>query len=198
MLRLPGFVVHLIPSPLESIVVTAPRPIFRLFQVDCRNTSIECSLHANTEKLSVIDSWGHVVDVATMADDLSITVGLSFVDMVDSIKPAVEIILVFTPSNARHHVDFVATFAPCIYPSGHVLSDAINDGNVTSDVQSVGVRRAGLKYSSFRIGWNRDLLLAKSVATCKESSDDHMDNLPETKRFDARGTAYKFERVIKN
>src|SRR5262245_38259651 len=154
MRRHPIFAVHGLPFAFETFGVTASHPEFRLLEVDRFGASIQRSLHANAEELSKIGSRTHVINIASVANLISITVRLRFVLVVDSVEPAIEIILIVAPGDTGHHVDAIAPVPPGANQFGQTGVDAINDGNIRAEVSVGAPSLAGLEAGTFeRLFW---------------------------------------------
>src|ERR1017187_4261788 len=105
MRRLPLLAVVVAPFALETLGIAGAIPEFRLLQMNRLGAGIKRALHADTEILAVILAGAHVIDVASVADLLAISLGLHFVLVVRAIETAIEVILILSPGYTRHHMD---------------------------------------------------------------------------------------------
>ena len=71
--------------------------------------------------------------------------------MVHAVEPAVIIILIVAPSDARHQVNAIAPVSPGLNAVGHRLIDTVYDGHVGPAVDSVAVRLVSLKYRPLQL-----------------------------------------------
>ena len=94
---LPGFAVVTLPFAFETFRVTTVHPELRLLQMDCFRARIQRALHADTKKLSIVRAGTHVIDIAAVAALAAVAHGLRLVFVIDSVKAAIEIVLVITP-----------------------------------------------------------------------------------------------------
>ncbi len=58
-------------------------------------SGIQRTLHANAKKFSVVRAGAHVIHIAAVADFVTILFGLHLVLMIDAVKTAIQIILIF-------------------------------------------------------------------------------------------------------
>ena len=114
------------------------------------SAGIERALDTQAEKLAVVLARAHVIDVPPVADLIPIAIGLSFVLVVGAIKAAIKIILILPPGRAGHHMDAVAVLTPRIDALRQAGVDAIDNGDIRTEVALWRPRSAGLETGAFQ------------------------------------------------
>ena len=132
--RLPFFVVVTAPLAFEAFRITAAIPELRLFQMDRFCASVERALHSDTEKFSIVHSGAHVIHVTAVTDLATVAIHLRLVLVIDAVEATIDIILILSPSHARHHMDAIAVVAPCRDACRQIRINAINDGDIRTQV----------------------------------------------------------------
>ena len=144
---------------------------------------IQGALHADAEEFAVVGAGAHVIDIAAVADFIPVSLGLGLVLVIDAIEAAVEIVLIFAPGHAGHDMDTVAMVAPGGDAGGQIGINAINDGDIGTEVAVGGPRSAGLKTGAFErlAGIDRRHRIAGRRPTIKGSHQGGKERPPEGK-----------------
>jgi hypothetical protein len=108
-------------------------------------------LHPNAQELSVIGPGTHVEDVVAVpvAMRVALDISLFLVLVVSAVETALDIFLVLTPSHDGHDVDAITVLAPGLDPVGQPRINAINDGDIRTQVAQPAPRGASLEASAF-------------------------------------------------
>ena len=155
------------PLPLKAGAVAGADPELGLLEMNRDGTGVHRLLDALAEKLAEVFARRHVIDVATMRDHVAVAVGLGLVDVIGSVKSAVEIILVMTPRNAGHQVRDVTLGFPLGDPSRERIVHAVTDRHVGTKLEFfVPVSGLGLKTRRAPVP-ERDRAAATVPAVCR-------------------------------
>src|SRR4051794_24260785 len=130
MRRLPWLVIVGLPFAFESFGVAGAGPKLGLLQVDRLHAGIERTLDSDAKIVTEIFGGTHVVDIAPVADLVSISIGLCVVLVIYAIESAVQIILVFPPGDAGHEMNTVAVVAPGFDAIGERGPDAVDHRDI--------------------------------------------------------------------
>src|SRR6266702_3344856 len=85
-----------------------------------------------------------------MAHFDSLSIGLSFVLVIDSVESAVEIILIMAPGNACHNVDSIAVLPPALNALGQAWINPINYSHIRAKVRRWTPRLTSLEAGAFK------------------------------------------------
>src|ERR1035437_10039639 len=149
MRRLPRLAIVTAPLALEALFITAVHPELGLLQMDCFGTGVECALDALAEEFAVVRPGAHVVNIPAVADLVPGAICLGLVFVVHAVKPAVEVILVVPPRDARHNVDAIAAIPPRLDALRQSGVDSVNEHHVGAQVGDAAPGRPRLKASAF-------------------------------------------------
>src|ERR1035438_5240539 len=105
MRRLPRLAIVTAPLALEALFIAAVHPELGLLQMDGFGTGVERALNPLAKILAIVRPGAHVIDIAAVADLVAGLVRLGLVFVVHAVEPAIEIILIVPPRDARHDVD---------------------------------------------------------------------------------------------
>ena len=147
--RLPIFMVVTAPFAFEPFRVTGAIPKFRFLKVNRLGTGIQCALDADAKKLPVVRAGTHVIHIAAVADLVAGAIRLRFVFVVNTIEAAIEVILIFAPRDPGHDVNAIIVRAPSFDARRQVGVNAVNNGDIRTQIPLRTPRLAGLKTSAF-------------------------------------------------
>src|ERR1035441_1946564 len=150
MRRLPRVAVVTAPLALEAFRVAAVHPELGFLEVDCLGAGVERALDTLAEVFPVVGPGAHVINIAAVADLVPGTIRLGFILVVHAVKPAIEVILVIPPRDARHDVDAVAVVAPGLDAPRQAGVDTINEDHVGAQVGYSAPGRPGLEAGPFQ------------------------------------------------
>src|ERR1035441_3419786 len=115
----PRLAVVTAPLALEAFRVAAVHPELGFLEVDCLGAGVERALDALAEVFPVVGPGAHVINISAVACLLPVQNCLGLVLVVHAVEPAVEVILIVPPRNARHDVDAVAAIPPRLDAARH-------------------------------------------------------------------------------
>ncbi len=84
-----------------------------------------------------------------MANLVSVALRLRFVFVIDAVETTIEIILIFTPCDASHHVNAITVLAPGFDAGRKICVNAVNNGDIGTQISLRRPCFAGLKTSAF-------------------------------------------------
>ena len=151
MRRLPILAIATTPLALEALRVAAVHPELGLFEVDRLGAGIERALDALAKVFPVVGPGAHVIDIAAVTDLLPVPNRLGLVLVVDAVKPAVEVVLIRPPRDARHDVDAIAAVTPSLDALWQVGADAVAEGHIRTQIGDAAPRRRRLEASTFQV-----------------------------------------------
>src|SRR6185437_4594655 len=87
---------------------------FRLFEIDRLGSRIKGALYADGGIGAVDAPWRNIGNILAVAvqDRRAVLLGLGFVPMIFSIVLTVQVILVLSPGDTRHHLNVITMLAP--------------------------------------------------------------------------------------
>src|SRR6516165_8566429 len=103
------------PAALEALAVARARPEFGLLEVDGRGAGVDRRPHPPRQIISERWPRAHVIDVASVRDDVSPAIGLGLIHVFLAIEAAIEVVLVVSPRHARHHMNKIALVFPQLH-----------------------------------------------------------------------------------
>src|ERR1017187_94452 len=137
------------PFALESLRVAGAIPEFGFLQINRLGTRVQRTLHADTKKFAVVGAGRHVIHIAAVTDLVTVAVGLDLILVIDAVEAAIQIILIFAPGDTCHDVDAITMLTPGFDARGQIGINAINNGDIGTQISGWTPRLARLERSAF-------------------------------------------------
>ena len=113
-------------------------------------TGLQRALDADAKEFAVVGAGTHVIYITTVADLVAVAICLCFVLVVYTVEAAIEVILILSPRDTRHDVNAIAVFAPGFDARRQIGVNAINDGDIRTQIPLRTPRFARLEASAFK------------------------------------------------
>ena len=148
---LPGLVIPFLVFPAERWGVSAEIPVFRFLHMDGFHAAVHGRLQLFNQIIRKGKGRAHIGHGGVVGNFPVIAAALGFIPVLFPVPVPVQVILVFTPGNARHEMHDVSLLAEGTDPFGHAGINAVHHDKVTAQINHGGIGCPFLAACQFRM-----------------------------------------------